>query len=530
MAGEIVRLSDHAPAPRRPAKEELERTVVGGVLALGDAGRLIESSGLTPTDFGDLVLRQVWTVAKTLARLRQPVTAQTVWAAGAAVHMFTERDGELLLGLESGNLLSLEAFHTVSISLWRLNRAGDTAGQLEQMAARLRQGTFRHDEVPTQLREIGQNFDRTFSTEQTGADAVIELLTRINERNEGKVIKADRMPTRVALMDEAMGGFPSDFCGFLGQPGEGKSAVIGMIIRAQLEADPDLRLAYFPLEGGAIGLIRRMLAGDAEISLRQLGEKMSPELAAKVNDLGPYLHTLFQRLIVFNWSRATAGEICQRARMLKRKYGVAAVYLDTLSKVDHKGKPGARFAPNEEVAESIYAFGDLARSEDIPFVAAIHTNRPDSKKESAGQKEERPPLLHEAAKSADIDREIRCAWGVWRKAGEFRATFLKMNEERVSNSGGAVTIEFSRLENSPILLAEGGKWVNLKREASEEKREKQKEADAVSDIRALERKARRAKLDVEEKPAEDVKGSTEEPPQLDLIPPAAVESAPGEQK
>ncbi len=519
--------------PPPPPPSVVEGKLLGALLALkGETRALLDVSGLTEDDLQDNRVRWAWRVAVQLLNRGDPVDADTVHAVGKGLGFFSDADAAWLDSLYAANVLTAQTFAVLAGTLRRgvLGRA--IAARFEPMLRDLRQGNFNNALASAEFQTASEALARADSSRGTTAAGDVMEQEEAWKRRESGESKAPGILSRIKVLDEVtapnggLGGFPPKLCVIMGLPGIGKNMLLATMIRAQLEAEPDLRIGAFFLEDGSKWLIKRWTAFDLGIPVGNVGVvTRTPEQSARLHDeLYPHYHRLLERVFCWRWRRIRPAEAIHECRVMIHQHGVREFVFDSFTHLDHRPAPFGANVPrsfidnkrNEAVGEAVARFAELADVKEIPFVALAHTVRPTTPKERF-----RPPLLSEVADTSSIDKEVRFAAGLWRTVkNELRLTVQKNTEGPGSNP--PTTIELVRHSEAAIIDPFLGRVVNIEQEEREERqaREADREADADARIerRRLKNEERKAKAKAE---AEARKVAATPPaPQLELIAPA----------
>lgn len=512
-----------APRPQVPVNI-VEAQLLGAILDLGvgEAATYFEIAGISDTVLQDRRVANAWLVARYLSDNMRIVNAATVFSAARAASRLTESDEQWLTGLQTGNTLNRDSFAQIAKDLQRTILGRGLAVDLEQMVRDLRTGQFSVSKMAAALEQASESLMRSDIHAETAATDVIELDEKWEERE--RTGRDPMMLTRIKLLDEATcspgggGGFPPKFGVIMGQPGVGKNMFLAGLMRAQLLADPDLKIGLFALEDGSRWLLKRWVALDLGIPLSAVGvKKRTPEQLAKLEELKPWYFKLLERVPCYRFRKIQAQEMLHVSRGWIHQQGVREILFDNLTHLDHRQRQtyagSQRFQNekrNEIMAAAVESFAELADRKEVPIVALAHTIRPESEKH-----DERPPRLSEVADSAGIERVVRFAAGLWRtRSRDLRLTIQKNTE----GPGTGVTIELERIIEAATIEPDGGRVVNLEQEAREERKGREKDK---LDEKIAQRRLLKARMDVEKaKDDAEAKAKAEAamPPQLTLLP------------
>jgi replicative DNA helicase len=486
------------PKTGRPPAAELEAKVVGGALDLGLTLSDFEALGLTAEDLQLELHRKAWAIARAKAERHLPVTADTVGSAGFKRQWFTAEQVEELNGLAARSTLTRESLASVADDLRQLVRAAALARALEEQVRHLRSGEFNLGSVSGRLEALASEINRDVAPDEDAAGDVMGVQdTWDNAEAAGK---SRLLPTCISVLDAQIGGLPPGLTVFGAAPGVGKTAVLDSMIRAQLEADPDLHLGFFGLEDGTDHVIRRWVAADTGIPLREVGwGKRTAEQKAACDEAFARAYPLLKRLHVYRRDTIRPDQLLLRAARMRAKFGVRGIYVDNLTEVDVSTRGG-----NQKEFEAIGELGrrlrNFALREQIPVALIAHT--------VGALRMGEIPTIFDLAGGQALARRVRLFFGLWVKGDELRCTTGKANE--LGPAG--VTVAFERIVTAGLISPTAGSKVNLQQEKAIERREKN-DLKLVEQIEAAKRRRELQKKLEEPKPAARV----ESEPQASLF-------------
>jgi replicative DNA helicase len=195
--------------------------------------------------------------------------------------------------------------------------------------------------------------------------ATFELL----QEHEGKAITG--LSTGFPQLDELTAGLQNgEMIILAARPSMGKTALLLNI--AEYMAAVDRRpVVFFSLEMSKMQITQRLLASHARFNLRNLRRTMiSPEawteLQAAAGDLEQ------APLLIDDASTLTALQLRAKARRLKARFDIQAVFIDYLQLMTYYGRAENR---QEQIAEMSRSLKALARELNLPVVCAAQLNR-----------------------------------------------------------------------------------------------------------------------------------------------------------
>ncbi|MCC6178843.1 MAG: DnaB-like helicase C-terminal domain-containing protein [Phycisphaerales bacterium] len=473
---------------------ELEQAILGAVLDAegpvlnSNPGALIDQTGMRPEDFGDPRVRVAWGILQRLAQRRRPADAVSVFAAGRTTKAFGEDDLGWLQGLQGSNALDRERFADLVDSMRAQARGRILQGALERGLSALREQGADLPRIAGDLEAALRDLVSLTSDDGSGDQDVLEISDDWDRQEAGQAGPV-LIPSGIPKLDEVIGGLVPNLNMIVGLPSVGKSALLGTMIDAQLDAG--FKVGLFGLEDGTRWLAKRIIAREMAMPVRAIGTATrTPEQQARFGDVAPVAHKKLAQLVTYRHDTITVDELCRRAANWVVNKGVQVIYVDHGGEVDHHTD---RFDEHRlRVAESYRRLRNLALRYQVPVVVLAHTGRP------GDDNEERPPRVTEIAESSYIERRARLILGVWRKLqepGVMRATVLKQTEGE-SN----VTLKLERHTSAALIDRLSGETVNLASErlaelkAQKESRERIKnEAKEKADAERASKAAAKAR-------------------------------------
>lgn len=449
---------------------EAEKRLVAGMLALGVTLADFEAAGVAAEDLQYPLHRKAWQIGRAKAGRRRDVTGLTVANAGRDGNWFSPSEAAAVEQLGDQHPMSRDEWHQLASDFRLQLHRGRTIAALEQQLQQLRTATFNPAKTAAALETTAHMLRRDTAPDEDATGDVVELLADWDENEKTQTSRL--LATRLTKLDEEIGGMPWGLTVFAAAPGVGKTAIVDTMIRAQLEADPNIHLGFFGLEDGTSHIARRWMAHDVGMKLREVGWKQrTEEQRTASHSAGEYYKTLLTRLHVYRHDTITPHELVARVASYRRKYGIAAAYVDNLSEVDFKAGRHHHFEKeHEQQAELGRQLRNCALREHFAIGLITHT---------IGEiKIGDIPTPQDIAGGQALGRRTRLFCGLWTKGDAIRCTINKANE--LGPSG--VTVEFVRHAEAGLVDPHAGRTVNVQQERAIERREKERE-------RALEREA-----------------------------------------
>ena len=185
---------------------------------------------------------------------------------------------------------------------------------------------------------------------------------------------------------------PGQLVTIAARPGVGKSACAGQIsVHAAMNGYSPV---LFSMEMPSEDILRRMAAGMAEVSLRDI---MAGKLATGERQrLAVAMARLAERdLRIFDRPNLSVKSIYSRLRKLGMRAGRGVVVVDYLQLMDAPGRPESR---NQAISEMTRGLKNLAVEFGLPFVVLSQLSR-DS------EKQQRRPMLCDLRDSGSIEQD-----------------------------------------------------------------------------------------------------------------------------
>lgn len=450
---------------------ELERLILGGVLAAKDPRRALDAVGLAPSDFSDNALRVAYDFAQRRATRRLEVSAIEVWNTARRVGKLQDDDLMWLQGLQAANTLDERALLRLSEDLRTIVRTRQTAARLRELAGEVERQLVTLPALGSNLQSLAHQLERSYQANRTAENDPGEVVDTW-EANV-RAGKTHQTPSGCELFDKEVGGWIPNLNLVVGKPSIGKSAFCASAIVSQL--DLGQRVGIFGLEDGHRWISRRFIALDNALPVRAVGSKnLAPDEWLKVHDRAAELSKKMKSLLVHKWSGTTSAELVRIGKSWILNEGVEAIWLDNATSVRHGGQGGGgRFGQREaefrvQVAQSVEAFRDLGENYGVPVIVLCHTTRE--------YEEKRPyssPELTDVAEGAAFERFARLFVGCWAKqwSNEFRLT-VKKNIEGAPN----LTLGFDRHLEQALIDLRSARMIDVRGEARKERQEKKGQA------------------------------------------------------
>jgi replicative DNA helicase len=211
------------------------------------------------------------------------------------------------------------------------------------------------------------------------------------------------VPTGLFGLDDMLGGLhDSDLIVVGARPAMGKTGLLlGMVMAGSDKGPVGLISAEQP--ASQVGL--RWMASGANVGVGKLRaakieDYQWPRITRAVSDLGP------RPIRIFDRSSPDIAEVARVARRWKQQYGIKALYVDYLQKLEISAQASA--PKHERVGAIARALKNLARDLNIPVVALAQVAR------KVEERQNQRPQMSDLADSSEIEKEADQIMTLWR--------------------------------------------------------------------------------------------------------------------
>src|SRR5690606_2491772 len=346
-----------------------------------------------------------------------------------AVAEAAERDGRKSIGglaMEIAcdpNLYPLTApQHNCGIVVagWRSREARRIAADLAAAAAKREEGAV--DAAIAELMAL--NADAR-DCEHTAKSAMQAAWAQVMAAHEAGGVLVG-VPTGLSDLDNTLGGLhDSDLIVVGARPAMGKTGLL-------------LGMTLAGAQGGAVGLISGEQPHE-QVGLRWMstaGVSVGKLRAGHVpgDDWGPLFAKVKEvserNIRIFDRSSPDIAEVARVARRWKHQFGIRALYVDYLQKLEISGMANA--PKHERVGAVAKALKNLARDLRIPVVALAQVSR--KVEERANPR----PMMSDLADSSEIEKEADQIMTLWRDQSNPNAEFAPAEVNVVKNRHGNI--------------------------------------------------------------------------------------------
>ncbi|MFQ6309899.1 replicative DNA helicase [Lysobacter capsici] len=309
-------------------------------------------------------------------------------------------------------------------SAWRSREAISIAAELRRASEHREPDAIDHATAALMALHAG---DR--ECEHTAKGAMRAAWNQVNAAHEagGALIG---VPTGLSDLDETLGGLhDSDLIVIGARPAMGKTGLLLQMVRAASGKDRNDEFRPIGLISGEqpheqVGL-RWMAAGSGvgvgRLRAAKIEDEEWPKIAAAVAD--------FDRPIrIYDRSSPEINDVVRIARRWKQQYGIQALYVDYLQRIEVKSD-----APkHERVGEVARMLKNLARDLQIPVIALAQVSR------KVEERQNQRPQMGDLADSSEIEKEADQIMTLWRDISDPHADYAPAEINVVKNRHGNI--------------------------------------------------------------------------------------------
>ncbi len=227
-------------------------------------------------------------------------------------------------------------------------------------------------------------------------DLVTDMIEDIENRIKND-IKYTGFETGYNNLDNITTGFqPGDLIILAARPSMGKTT-FALNLAANMSFDFDYNIAFFSLEMPASALVYKLVSKATKITYQDLQKGNIPY--SKMQELIDKVSQIYEKNLIFeDSSTISIFDIKQKARRIKVKYGLDAIFIDYLQLI---APPKGIRAENRNVIISEISKGlkEIAKELNIPVIALSQLSR------SVEKRDDKRPLLSDLRESGSIEQD-----------------------------------------------------------------------------------------------------------------------------
>ena len=283
------------------------------------------------------------------------------------------------------------------------NLSSETLNSKEQSAEKIIEGT---EKSLFDLAERG-SFSQSFLKFNQALDQTIEMATLAMKNDKGIV----GVPTGLTDLDEKLGGLhKSDLIILAGRPSMGKTALATNIAyhaaQTLLSRQEKSSVAFFSLEMSSEQLSTRILSEQARIKSDDIRRgKVTEEEINRYIETSRNIYNL--PLFIDETPAITIATLCNRARRIKRLFGVSLVVVDYIQLM----RAASNRSDNrvQEISEITQGLKALAKELGVPVLALSQLSR------AVEQRDDKQPQLADLRESGSIEQDADVVMFVYRE-------------------------------------------------------------------------------------------------------------------
>ena len=410
---EKIKLTDNNMDLKQPSNLEAEQALLGSILVNNDIIDEI-SNIINPVSFYDPAHTKVYEVIETLnnkGMIANPITLKNYFEkdnmlneVGGTEYLvkLTRFSGSAKQAIDYAKIIH-EMYLRRELILISDNLSSETLNTKEQSAEKIIEGT---EKSLFDLAERG-SFSQSFLKFNQALDQTIEMATLAMKNDKGIV----GVPTGLKDLDEKLGGLhKSDLVILAGRPSMGKTALATNIAynAAQdiMSRQEKSSVAFFSLEMSSEQLSTRILSEQARIKSDDIRRgKVTEEEINRYIETSRNIYNL--PLFIDETPAITIATLCNRARRIKRLFGVSLVVVDYIQLM----RAGSNRSDNrvQEISEITQGLKALAKELGVPVLALSQLSR------AVEQRDDKQPQLADLRESGSIEQDADVVMFVYRE-------------------------------------------------------------------------------------------------------------------
>ena len=412
---EKIKLTDSNLDKKQPSNLEAEQALLGSILVNNDIIDEIANI-INPSTFYDPAHTKIYEVIETLnnkGMIANPITLKNYFEkdnmlneVGGTEYLvkLTRFSGSTKQAIDYAKIIH-EMYLRRELVLISDNLSSETLNTKEQSAEKIIEST---EKSLFDLAERG-SFSQSFLKFNQALDQTIETATQAMKSDRGIV----GVPTGLSDLDEKLGGLhKSDLVILAGRPGMGKTALATNIAyhaaKNIMSRQEKSSIAFFSLEMSSEQLSTRILSEQARIKSDDIRKgKVTEEEINRYIETSRNIYDL--PLFIDETPAITIATLCNRARRIKRLFGVSLIVVDYIQLMR---APSLNRNDNrvQEVSEITQGLKALAKELKVPVLALSQLSR------AVEQRDEKKPQLSDLRESGSIEQDADVVMFVYREA------------------------------------------------------------------------------------------------------------------
>ena len=412
---ENIKLSSSSSDKKQPSNLEAEQALLGSILVNNDIIDEV-STIINPASFYDPAHNKIYEVIEVLnnkGMIANPITLKNYFEKDNMLNEVGGTEYIVKLTRFSGSTKQAVDYAKVvhemylrrELVLISDNLSSETLNTKEQNAEKIIENT---EKSLFDLAERG-SFSQSFLKFNQALDQTIEMATLAMKSDQGVV----GVPTGLKDLDEKLGGLhKSDLVILAGRPGMGKTALATNIAyhAAQnlLSRQEKSSVAFFSLEMSSEQLSTRILSEQARIKSDDIRRgKVTEEEINRYIETSRNIYNL--PLFIDETPAITIATLCNRARRIKRLFGVSLIVVDyiQLMRASNSNRTDNRVQEVSEITQGLKA---LAKELKVPVLALSQLSR------AVESRDDKKPQLSDLRESGSIEQDADVVMFVYREA------------------------------------------------------------------------------------------------------------------
>lgn len=257
--------------------------------------------------------------------------------------------------------------------------------------------------VESQILEMTQNANNT--DEITPIREVVDNVLR-NVRAASKLKgNVTGVPTGFLDLDDMLSGLHgSELILIAARPAMGKTAFV-LNIANYVILKTDVPVAIFNFEMNKEQLVQRMIAMDSQVNSQNIRTgNLQDEQWLKLYESSNIIGST--KLYIEDQSNVTIGDIRNKCRKLKQRYGIGLIIIDYLQLMSGNGRTDSR---QQEVSEISRGLKVLAKELDVPIIALSQLSR------AVESRPDHRPMLSDLRESGSIEQDADVVMFIYRE-------------------------------------------------------------------------------------------------------------------
>ena len=412
---EKIKIAENNINKKQPSNLEAEQALLGSILVNNDIIDEI-SNIIKPNCFYDPAHHKIYEVIETLnnkGMIANPITLKNYFEkdnmlndVGGTEYLvkLTRFSGSTKQAMDYAKIVH-EMYLRRELVLISDKLSSDTLNTKEQNAESIIEGT---EKSLFDLAERG-SFSQSFLKFNQALDQTIEMATQAMKSDQGIV----GVPTGLKDLDEKLGGLhKSDLVILAGRPGMGKTALATNIAyhasQNLMSRQEKSSVAFFSLEMSSEQLSTRILSEQARIKSDDIRRgKVTEEEINRYIETSRNIYNL--PLFIDETPAITIATLCNRARRIKRLFGVSLIVVDYIQLMR---APSSNRGDNrvQEVSEITQGLKALAKELKVPVLALSQLSR------AVESRDDKKPQLSDLRESGSIEQDADVVMFVYREA------------------------------------------------------------------------------------------------------------------